>query len=259
MNKEAKTYLIITFLITYISWGYIALYTQLRILPFNQVPYLYVFYIIGVISPMISGFIVKIKYQRKDFKAFLFSIFIPKKIIFTTVYIILIGFLIRVVPNYLESKSLSFSQSILLQIPLFILFGGLEEVGWRGILVPIWSKELSLMKTFLWIGVIWTLWHTPLFFILGTYQNLQMDILGFFLNTMTVSVLLGILYTHTQSIFACILCHAFLNALANFYLVSNSLLISFITFLLSVILLVIYQKKGYDPNRNETRKHLITD
>jgi membrane protease YdiL (CAAX protease family) len=53
-----------------------------------------------------------------------------------------------------------------------MLFGPLpEELGWRG--YGVWKTQLvhDPAITGLIIGVVWVLWHLPLFFIDGTYQE----------------------------------------------------------------------------------------
>lgn len=65
----------------------------------------------------------------------------------------------------------------LLMMPLFFLqilfFGGAlgEEFGWRGFAQPRLQRLLNPIMTSLILGSIWSLWHLPLFFIVGTVQE----------------------------------------------------------------------------------------
>ncbi|UTF55636.1 CPBP family intramembrane glutamic endopeptidase [Natronosalvus rutilus] len=57
----------------------------------------------------------------------------------------------------------------LLAIALFllanvVLFGGVEELGWRGFLQPRLQERTSVLTAGLGIGVLWWAWHFPLFF-----------------------------------------------------------------------------------------------
>lgn len=45
-----------------------------------------------------------------------------------------------------------------------VLFGGVEELGWRGFLQPRLQKRTSVLTAGLGIGVLWWAWHLPLFF-----------------------------------------------------------------------------------------------
>jgi membrane protease YdiL (CAAX protease family) len=60
-------------------------------------------------------------------------------------------------------------------VPMFILFtiaaGIGEEFGWRGFLLPRLQTRRSALVSSLIIGVMWAIWHIPLFFIQGTFQH----------------------------------------------------------------------------------------
>ena len=58
-------------------------------------------------------------------------------------------------------------------ILLFMIFlgGGLEEPGWRGFAQERMLKRFSPLVASLILGLIWTCWHAPLFFIPGTGQH----------------------------------------------------------------------------------------
>ena len=61
-----------------------------------------------------------------------------------------------------------------LMLPLLFLsgvvFGSLEEIGWRGYLLPVLQQRWSALVSSLAIGLLWALWHVPLFFLVGTTQ-----------------------------------------------------------------------------------------
>ena len=232
IKRQTFIYLIITFGITFLTWGSIAIYTQINQVEFSDVPILYLFYILGVIAPMIGAVAVK---KKCDLKNFVKSIFLPKIDVFTLLFILVMAFLTRMLPSIIETEALSFSVLIIAQIPLFILFGGLEEIGCRGILHQNLDQYNNQIITGLIVGLIWTLWHLPLFFILGTYQNLQGDFLIFLLNTLAFSVMLGVVYHRTKNIFSCILFHALMNSISNTYLVSNNIWIAIIVFIFTLI------------------------
>ena len=76
--KEIIKYLIMTFTLTYLLWGSIALYTQINDKPFNTSLVMMVLYVLGVISPAISGIIVKKQSLAKEkFRVFLKNIILP--------------------------------------------------------------------------------------------------------------------------------------------------------------------------------------
>jgi uncharacterized protein len=55
---------------------------------------------------------------------------------------------------------------------LMIFFGGgQEELGWRGYILDPLEERLSPWLGNLVLGVVWAVWHVPLFFIPGSTQN----------------------------------------------------------------------------------------
>jgi len=110
------------------------------------------------------------------------------------------------------------------QIPLAIanfgfvlLIGGPlgEEFGWRGYLMPALTAKLNWRAASLVIGVVWGVWHLPLFYIADTAQS-QMAIPIFMLNILAGSVLFGWLFERTQgSVLPALVLHTSLNAWAG--------------------------------------------
>jgi len=65
-------------------------------------------------------------------------------------------------------------------IAMILLGGGQEELGWRGYILDFLEQRLGAWLGNLVLGVIWALWHLPLFFISGTGQSF-MPFTGFIL------------------------------------------------------------------------------
>jgi len=71
-----------------------------------------------------------------------------------------------------------------------IVFAGLgEEFGWRGFAVPRVQVRHSALVTSLGIGILHSLWHTPLFFIEGVSQHEIAQQIGFLPGLLGYSVL----------------------------------------------------------------------
>ncbi len=98
-----------------------------------------------------------------------------------------------------------------------LLIGGPlgEEFGWRGYLMPAITANLNWRAASLLIGVVWGVWHLPLFYMAGTAQS-QMAIPVFMLNILAGSVLFGWLFERTQgSVLPALVLHTSLNAWAG--------------------------------------------
>lgn len=50
-------------------------------------------------------------------------------------------------------------------VVVFFFAGGLEEFGWRGFAQPRLQEEYSAFTAAIGIGIAWTLWHLPLFYV----------------------------------------------------------------------------------------------
>ena len=66
-----------------------------------------------------------------------------------------------------------------------IVGGGLEEVGWRGYILPFLEKRFGLIIGSLILGIIWAVWHVWYVIILGA------DFFGFMLTTIGLSYFLS--------------------------------------------------------------------
>jgi membrane protease YdiL (CAAX protease family) len=60
--------------------------------------------------------------------------------------------------------------SIILSILFASLFPFIEELGWRGYVLDRLQEKNSALVSSLILGVVWSAWHLPTFFIRGSYQ-----------------------------------------------------------------------------------------
>jgi uncharacterized protein len=86
-----------------------------------------------------------------------------------------------------------------------------EEIGWRGWALPRLAARIGLARSSVLLGVIWALWHLPLFFISGT--DLAGQSLTLFVLAVTpLSVAIAWLYWGTNgSLLLTMLLHAAIN------------------------------------------------
>lgn len=106
--------------------------------------------------------------------------------------------------------------------PLFLLYaivvgGGLEELGWRGYIMDKMEDRLGPWLGNLVLGVIWAVWHLPLFFIPGTTQS-HMNFLAFMLNTTGISWFFAwVRRSSGNRTMAAIVAHGLLNAFSGLF------------------------------------------
>ncbi|WP_410766603.1 CPBP family intramembrane glutamic endopeptidase [Haloferax sp. DFSO60] len=109
-----------------------------------------------------------------------------------------------------------------LTLPLFILFeaivgGGKEELGWRGFALPKLQARYGAVQSGLLIGVLWALWHLPMFFTAsaphGTWPLGQQVLWG--VSIVGFSLVLTWLYNETGSAWIAMLGHGAMNLLSG--------------------------------------------
>lgn len=102
-----------------------------------------------------------------------------------------------------------------LVVPVFlyvVILGGPlgEEFGWRGFALPHLERRIHPTAAVVLLGLIWGLWHLPLFWIEGTVQQLT-PLAAILSQTTATSVIYGWLWNTTRSLPAVIALHAATN------------------------------------------------
>lgn len=153
-------------------------------------------------------------------------------------------------PNVLQGSHL-----LSLIISIF-LAPVLEEIGWRGYGVDSLRAYFNLLYTCLLFGILWSLWHLPLFFIKGYYhyelRSLNVVyVLNFFISIIPAAILLNwIYYKSFRSILVAIFAHAMLNALSTSFKTEPFTKCIF-TILLSVVAcIIIFTDKDFFLHNN---------
>lgn len=83
-----------------------------------------------------------------------------------------------------------------------------EETAWRGFALPRLQNKFNPLTASLILGVIWAVWHLPLFFIKDSFQS-QISFVGFLISTVATSVLIGWLFNRAKgSVLIAALFHA---------------------------------------------------
>lgn len=84
-----------------------------------------------------------------------------------------------------------------------------EEIGWRGYALGRLQTRWNALTSSLIVGLVWVLWHLPLFMMVGTSFHESGDpFIGFLIKMIASSVLYTWLYNNTkQSLWSAILLH----------------------------------------------------
>jgi len=99
---------------------------------------------------------------------------------------------------------------------LILLLGGPlgEEFGWRGYALPALQERYGWRVASLILGVVWGMWHLPLFYIADTVQS-YIPFALFMLSTVALSILFAWLFNHTRgSVLPALVLHTAVNGWA---------------------------------------------
>ncbi|MFC0604149.1 CPBP family intramembrane glutamic endopeptidase [Winogradskyella pulchriflava] len=226
-TKKTNMFLLMTFIW---SWSFWILGLNYLTDGINQesIGKFLIFFFTGVYGPTISGIITtlifdglkgvlnllkKVFIWNIPYKNYLYIIFLP--IIFI---IIGIGFY-----NIFIGDIGSFDIAAFLSIPN-VLWAGFyagplgEELGWRGLLLPELQKKYSNLKSAIIIGVIWFIWHIPLWWApFGTLVSGEsisfLTVVTYFIMLICLSIIITWLVINSNgSVLVAILFHLSINA-----------------------------------------------
>ncbi len=118
--------------------------------------------------------------------------------------------------------------SFLTGLPVLLLGGGLEEVGWRGFLEPCLTRAFggacdtsdegrvspagARLLAPLATGLVWGFWHLPLFLVPGTFQQ-TVPFWSVLLVGVCLSYSFALVRAQTGGVACCILSHMWYNAM----------------------------------------------
>jgi hypothetical protein len=88
-----------------------------------------------------------------------------------------------------EPVAFSSMQALLVALVLAAVKGPVEEIGWRGLALPLLQRKLAPIWAGMILGVIWGLWHLPAFLLSGTPQS-AWSFMPFFAGAVAASVIL---------------------------------------------------------------------
>lgn len=240
MNKVGK-YLGITFAVSWLLWGCVAISGKLGIafMSFGS-PIGTLLYVLGGVSPAICEIALKKRSSSKEeFKSFMKSIVNPKHSIWMYVYAIGGAIAIQAIPVLFQLSEVKqpLYVGFLMIIPM-IIGGGVEEIGWRGLLQPQLEEKYSHIVAAISVGIIWAVWHLPLWFIDGTNQQ-KLSFMWFCINTIMLSFFIGSVTYVSKSIFMAIIAHASINAFWEVMPATNGIIPSLILMFFVIIVTMV--------------------
>ncbi len=203
--------------------------------------------IAGGCSSALWGSIVSVKYGKISVKKLFYDFFHVKEKLFD--YLLLIGFLVFDFSFLLFDGHIVVSKWYLPVVIFFkaLLFGGVEEIGWRYTLQPVLEKKLGFVKTTLVIYFTWGIWHFIYFYLDGSLKQIEM--VGFYTGLFTNCFLLGMLYHKTNSLWLCVAAHALINTFSQIFTGGSEIAGYFIKFIIVIMSCVLVYRRKKDDKR----------
>ena len=115
-----------------------------------------------------------------------------------------------------------------------LVFGGIEEIGWRHFFQPTLQEKLTYLVSTLCTFVAWSLWHLLYFYIDGSMATVHL--LPFLLGLLSNCFILSAIYTNTRSLWLCVMTHALINALSQLSSTEENLGLSLVIKVLIILL-----------------------
>ena len=168
---------------------------------------------LGGLSSAIWGAIISIHYHHSSFKQLLRDFFQVNQPL-SSYLLVLIFLVMDFLPLVLSGGMII--QAWYLPIILFLkalVFGGIEEIGWRYFFQPALQEKLTYLVSTLFTFLAWSLWHLLYFYIDGSLATIHL--LPFLLGLLSNCFILSAIYTRTRSLWLCVMTHALINSLSQ--------------------------------------------
>lgn len=217
----------LTMILTWVSW-FIAAYFSYQE---NGESIFIVVMLPGLVAPFLIALWMTLTSGstelKQDFASRLFNLrlirpvsFIPMLLLMPAMVLIsiLISLLFGQSADQLRfAEGFSFSAGMIPVLLILILAASFEELGWRSYAIDSLNAKFNYFTATLIFAALWGLWHLPLFFVNGYYQNeiIKENFifgLNFMISTIPMAFIIGWLCRLNRgSIVVAILFHFFIN------------------------------------------------
>lgn len=189
---------------------------------------------LGGLSSAIWGAIISIRYHHSSFKQLVRDFFQVKQAPLN--YLLVLIFIgLDFLPQVFSGEMII--PTWYLPIILFVkalVFGGIEEIGWRYFFQPTLQEKLTYLVSTLCTFVAWSLWHLLYFYIDASLARIHL--LPFLLGLLSNCFILSAIYTRTRSLWLCVMTHALINALSQLSSTEENLGLSLVIKVLIILL-----------------------
>ena len=204
--------------------------------------------VLGGLSSAFWGSLASIVYYQSNVKQVLKDFFQVKDSL-ANYCLVLVFLLLDFFPFILGGKITT--QSLVLPVVLFfkaLLFGGVEEIGWRYFFQPTLEERIPYLSATLITFLAWSIWHLFYFYIDGSLAVIQL--LPFLVGLLINCFILSALYHKTQNLWLSVMTHACINSLSQI-LVNEDGWLSLVSKILIISLAIMIARKKYITLKEE--------
>ncbi|MFN2358542.1 MAG: CPBP family intramembrane glutamic endopeptidase [Desulfotignum sp.] len=203
-QRDLIPFFTMTFLI---AWGILGLYifaSETMVQLFGNLTGQHPLFYMAVYAPAISALVlIFYRYKTQGMRLFLSRLLLWRASIYWYVMLILIvplvfylGALIK--PGALDTLFPFASITAYLSALFFMAIKGpIEEIGWRGLALPLLQRKMAPIWAALLLGVVWAVWHLPAFMLSSTPQS-AWALTPFLVGTLALSVIVTPLFNHSR-------------------------------------------------------------
>ena len=168
---------------------------------------------IGGISSALWGIIIAVKYKRYRLKNILKDFFDIRQEYSNYLFVLIFLSLDFCCVLFGGKFHISAWYIPVLLFLKAILFGGIEEIGWRYTFQPILEERFSYITSTIVTFFAWGVWHFSYFYIEGTLSQVQ--VIDFAVGLLVNCFILSALYAKTSSLWICVMTHSLINVLSQ--------------------------------------------
>jgi uncharacterized protein len=214
------------------------------------------------IAALIMMYLFADKAFRADFKRRIFDLrLINKKYLPFVIFFLPVAMIISILISIALGQpvdQLRFSEAfkvfdgeVILSMIILVLVPVLEELGWRGYGVDSLASKFNLFGTSLIFGVLWAVWHLPVFFIEGSYQaslwaQSPIFAMNFFVGVIPLALIMNFLYyKNRRSITLLALFHVLVNYSSELFEANQVSKVIFTLVLTAVAALILLRNRSF--------------
>ncbi|MFC5369054.1 CPBP family intramembrane glutamic endopeptidase [Salinirubrum litoreum] len=164
-------FVLLTFLLTWIPWGVVAVDLQT-----GRSAFVTPLLLLGGLGPFLAAVVVAtLGGDGRSWLRALVDVRAPPGVWLAAVLVpvvLYVGAIAVVVAGGAQFDRAGLLPAAALPAVVFatLVRGGLEEPGWRGLALPVLQRRVGAFWASIAIGVIWAVWHVPLFLMPGSSQ-----------------------------------------------------------------------------------------